>query len=594
MAGPLNRLWLVPLLVAAAWAQIPPSTPRRNPVIHPRVTSPAVRHDSPVHAWIYFRDKGIDSSGYAGELQKARTHISARARARRARVISGEVVSSRDFPLYEPYVSRIRATGAVLRHRSRWLNALSVAATLSQLERISQFPFVARIDPVLVYRRPRQEVPSLDNSVPSSRLRRGGGGGLLHETTAMMDTLDYGLSRDQIRQINCHLAHEAGYNGDGVRVLMLDTGFFKDHESIQNRPGGIVAEWDFVNNDGNTQDEPGDSVSQDDHGTFTLSALGGYMPGKLIGPAYGAELLLAKTEIVTEEIRVEEDNFVAALEWGERLGADVASSSVGYLDWYTYRDMDGNTAVTTRAVDRAVSLGMVCVTAAGNEGNGQWYYVMAPADADSVISVGAVDAQGEIAVFSSRGPTYDGRVKPEVCARGVATASAGTASPSSYTFLSGTSMAAPLVAGAVAVILSAHPDWTPVMIREALLKTASRSRTPDNTYGWGIIDTWAAINTTQFTGPPDPHLPERFYLAQNYPNPFNRFTFIPFEIPAPGPVTVTVINLLGHPVATLVDEVKNVGRYTVEWDGSQAASGVYIVRMTSGDFAGSRKMILIK
>ncbi|MFQ6616412.1 MAG: S8 family serine peptidase [Fidelibacterota bacterium] len=580
MVGRFPRLFFLPLAFATAWAQLPP----RNPVIHPRLTSLGSRPDSRFHAWVYFTDKGSETSG-----RSQAPHLTPRARSRRQKVIQGEAVLALDQPVRETYAAQVLATGAALRHRSRWLNAISVSATEPQLSDISRLPFVCRIDPVLVYRRSR-ELPH--DPTLSPRSRHFGSGDLPHESIALVDTLDYGLSRDQIYQINVHLAHQAGYAGEGIWVLMLDTGFFKDHESIQE--DRIVAEWDFVNGDGDTQDEPGDSVSQHAHGTFTLSALGGYMPGSLIGPAYKAQFLLAKTEIIAEEIQLEEDNFVAALEWGESQGADVASSSLGYLDWYTYHDMDGNTAVTTRAVDIAVSLGMVCVTAAGNEGNGQWYYVIAPADADSVISVGAVDSRGRIAYFSSRGPTYDGRVKPEVCAQGVATASASAASVSSYGFVSGTSLAAPLVSGAVAVILSAHPDWTPMMVREALLKTASRAGSPDNTYGWGIIDTWAAINHGVFTGPPDPYLPQRFRLAQNYPNPFNRYTSVPFDIPEPVGVRLTVFNLLGQPVATLVNEVKDRGKYTVAWEASGVASGIYIVHMAAGRFSSSRKMILLK
>ena len=146
--------------------------------------------------------------------------------------------------------------------------------------------------------------------------------------------------------------------------------------------------------------------------------------------AYSCKYLLAKTEMVNDEIVAEEDFYVAALEWGEALGADIASSSLGYLDWYTYEDdLDGQTAITTRGIDYASSLGMVCVTAAGNEGNTGWYHIIAPADADSVISVGAVDAFNVTPSFSSHGPTADGRIKPEVLARGVATFLAGTDLP---------------------------------------------------------------------------------------------------------------------------------------------------------------------
>ena len=255
-----------------------------------------------------------------------------------------------------------------------------------------------------------------------------------------------------------------------------------------------VAEYDFIQSDSVTQNQEGDAYNQHNHGTATASAAGGFIDGELLGVAYGCKFLLAKTEIVDEEIQAEEDHFVAALEWGEALGADVMSSSLGYLDWYSYADLDGETAVTTRGVDIAVGLGMVCVTAAGNEGNMDWYYVITPADADSVISVGAVDETNTLAGFSSHGPTADGRIKPEVLARGVSTFAAGTLSTTAFISASGTSLSTPLVAGATALILEAHPQWTPMMVREALMMTADGSTAPDNSRGFGLIDVMAAIN----------------------------------------------------------------------------------------------------
>ncbi|MEE9166843.1 MAG: S8/S53 family peptidase, partial [Candidatus Neomarinimicrobiota bacterium] len=320
-------------------------------------------------------------------------------------------------------------------------------------------------------------------------------------------------------------------------------------------------------------------------------------------PAYGARFLLAKTEIIDEEIEQEEDNFVAALEWGEVLGAQVASSSLGYIDWYSYCDMDGNTAVTTRAVDIAVSLGVVCVTAAGNQGaesppenpcDTLTHYIMAPADADSVISVGAVNGSGTIAHFSSRGPTFDDRIKPEVCAKGVATACASPADSVSYTFKSGTSLSTPLVAGAAAVILSAHPDWAPMDVRKALIMTASRADSADNEYGYGVVDVWAAINFDPSAVELPSTLPSGFWLSQNYPNPFNVSTGIAYDIPRSGRVSLAIFDLLGKQVETLVNGETPAGRYSVQWDGSRFSSGIYFAHLNAGDFSETRKLILLK
>lgn len=591
----ISNLSSILLLTTSLAGETPASFQNRHPLIHPQAEFLGLRSDGQIHAWIYFRDKGVARDQMVRTLSRAENGLSDRVKWRRWKTMDARIVTFRDIPVFEPYTSQVTATGATIRHRSKWLNAISVSATKAQLKQISTLPFVARIDPVLMHRQKIPEILQLqEQRIPSRTKELDAGAG---------DTLDYGASKAQIEQINVHLAHEAGYEGQGIIVLMLDTGYFKDHESI--RTDSILAERDFINQDDNTQNETAheDSIRQHNHGTLTLSALGGHSPGNLIGPAHRARFLLAKTEIVDREIQQEEDNYVAALEWGEAQGADVASSSLGYLDWYSYCDMDGNTAVTTRAVDIAVSLGMVCVTAAGNQGSESppqepcdtlTHYIIAPADADSVIAVGAVNSSGTLASFSSRGPTYDGRIKPEVCARGVLTACASPSGVDSYTYANGTSLSTPLVAGGAAVVLSAHPDWTPMQVREALMNTASRADSADNEYGYGIINVWEAIKYTPSSVEPGSPIPSEFFIAQNYPNPFNVSTTISYDLPRRSDVTLTVFNLLGQKVETVVSQEKHAGRHKITWEGGRFMSGVYLLQMRAGDYVETRKMILLK
>ncbi len=427
--------------------------------------------ESDIHAWIYFIDKGFANRlEIEVALENILSDMDERTRWRRGKTRGNSLVDERDIPVNSGYVLSVTRTGAQIRVSSRWLNAVSVSATPGMIRQIAEFPFVKRIDPVFGGKRmdPPEESPQY------------------HDPGA--NRTEYGNSFDQLQQIGVIDAHATGYTGEGIRVLMLDTGFYKDHESIHTDQ--IIAEWDFINNDGNTQNEPGDPENAHNHGTYTLSTLGGSFDGQLYGPAYNAEFLLAKTEDVSQEVPIEEDWYVAGLEWGESLGADVASSSLGYIDWYTPEDLDGLTAVTTIAVNIAIENGMVITTAAGNSGEDG---IIAPADAFDVITCGAVDWEGVLAWFSSVGPTADGRTKPEVCARGVSTWCADITSPSAYREASGTSLSTPLVGGAAAIILSAHPDWTPQMVREALMMTASNAETPDNQYGWGIINVMAAL-----------------------------------------------------------------------------------------------------
>ncbi|MDI9404844.1 MAG: S8 family serine peptidase, partial [Limnohabitans sp.] len=211
---------------------------------------------------------------------------------------------------------------------------------------------------------------------------------------------------------------------------------------------------------------------------WILGTLAAYLPGAAIGCAYKAQFVLAKTEDYANEVPIEEDFYVAGLEFVEAHGADLATSSLGYIDWYTPEDLDGMTAVTTQAVNIATSHGMVCLTAAGNAGhdaNPVTNHIIAPADAFAVISCGAANADGSIAWFSSDGPTADGRIKPELLARGVNVVSVHSTNTSGFQAVSGTSLSTPLIAGATALVMQARPDLDVDDLRSALISTASRS-----------------------------------------------------------------------------------------------------------------------
>ena len=263
-------------------------------------------------------------------------------------------------------------------------------------------------------------------------------------------------------------------------IGVLDTGFNRVHEAFNNpaHPLQVIAEWDFVNNDGNTGIQAGDPGNQHMHGTWILGTIGAYLPGTLVGGACDASFVLCKTEVVPSETPIEEDYYVAALEFVEAHGADVATSSLGYIDWYTQADLNGDTAVTTKAVNIATANGVVCCTAAGNEGHDSdpaTSTLLAPADAYNVITCGAATLSGATASFSSSGPTADGRVKPELLACGVSTVTVDSTAATGLNAVSGTSLSTPLVAAAAACILQARPDYGVAQVRQALFATASRS-----------------------------------------------------------------------------------------------------------------------
>jgi serine protease AprX len=428
--------------------------------------------------WVFFVDKGFGSAAEEeAALVEAERSLGDRARARRAKVRDGRLVDSRDLPVSESYVEQVLSIGGELRASCHSINAISVECAHELMPAIEELECVRSMRPVSGFRGPRTfpgEAPLTQPAAP-----------------AFPETLDYGPSEGQLEQINVPAVHQLGYSGAGVLICMLDTGFQRDHEAIQ--PINVIAEWDFINGDSNTAYDPlQDSSNQPSHGTGTLSVIGGFMEGQLIGPAYGADFVLAKTEDMTGENPIEEDWWVEGIEWADSLGADVASSSLGYIDWYTIPDLNGDSAVCTQAADWAASVGITVCNSAGNEGVG-FCTLITPADADSILAVGAVDAFGTIANFSSRGPTYDLRIKPEVCAQGVSTYWADYPTTNGYNYVNGTSLSCPLVGGSAALVLEAHPDWGPMEVREALMQTADNADNPDNSYGWGIIDVLAAI-----------------------------------------------------------------------------------------------------
>lgn len=437
--------------------------------------------------WIYFTDKeNATLSKRSSYYQQARdAGLTDRAVQRRMKM-GINTLSERDFPVSELYLTQLKNAGIAIDNTSRWFNAVTAYLTTTQVKLLAGFSFVKEIEPVRTFT--RKELPQLESSF------------LKESVESANAKFAYGASLGQMDLMNAVAVHNIGISGRGVLVGMIDTGFrWKEHEAMQNMM--VIAEYDFIQKDTVTANQDGDSPSQDSHGTSTMSLVGGYKEGQLVSPAFNAHFMLAKTEYVPTETNVEEDNWVAAIEWMEMNGVDVVSSSLGYNEFdagqnsYTYTDMNGQTATTTRTAAIAARNGVVVVNSMGNEAGTAWKYLTSPADADSIISVGAVNSLGNYAAFSSIGPTSDGRTKPDVAAHGVGTYCAippGKVTP--YTNTSqGTSLATPLVAGVAAMLLSARPELTPVQVRDALRNTASNQASPNNTIGWGIVNAYNAL-----------------------------------------------------------------------------------------------------
>ena len=516
--------------------------------------------------WIYFEDKNNSTS----------VEISQKALERRLRNNVNTKYDWYDLKVSDKYKHEIIQLGFQIENESRWLNAISIQCQKSDLKIISELLFVKKIEPVLMQKKKIPDISTVSNSNYQIR------------------NYDYGGSEIQMEQINCIEAHNQGYYGQGVRILYIDTGFDLTHEVFDSL--NLIYQYDFINDDLNTANENEQEVSdgQDYHGTLCLSVLGGFKEGSLIGPAFKSEFLLAKTEIVAEEIQAEEDNYVAALEWGEENGVDISVASLGYYDWYEYEDMDGNTAVTTVAVDIASSLGVLCVNSAGNSGDNDWNYINAPADADSVISVGAVTNQGVIAYFSSKGPTYDGRIKPEVCAMGVNTFCARSNTNSDYRTASGTSLSAPLVGGAAAVVFSANNNWSAMQTREALMMTALNADFPDTNYGYGIINVLDAINYQHDLNVIDDIVINDFKISKLYPNPFNPSVNIVLNFSKPSNISVDIFNISGQYIENIYNGFSNSPELILKWSPSKITSGLYFVKVSNLKNQIFKKLMYIK
>ena len=418
--------------------------------------------------WVFLTDRG---SGYEARIEAFRDSLDPASLDRRLEAglpCGADSFDLEPWPRYVGEIESILGPGRV-RTRSRFLNAVSVDASESEARELLLLPFVSGIRPVAtsVY------------EPPDSSFRAAGG-----------------MSDSQLEQAGVALLLERGWTGSGITVGILDTGFDLEHPALASVD--VIAQYDFINDDGYTGWEPGDPGGQAAHGTATLSVAGGLEPGVFSGAAPGASFALAKTEDISGEYQGEEDYWIEGLEWLDLQGASLVSSSLGYIDWYSYSDMDGNTALTTIAADLAASRGMPVVNAIGNEGPADGTLI-APADGDSVFAVGGVDALGSPASFASRGPTWDGRIKPDFCARAVGVIVAQDGG-TGYHPANGTSFAAPMVSGAAALLLEAHPEWTSMDALEALRATASQASSPDCALGWGVIDAAAAFMYRSVTG----------------------------------------------------------------------------------------------
>lgn len=455
---------------------------------------------------IYFSDKG-ESMKMLAEPQH---FLSQKSLERRAKM--NIAIKTDDLPVSRQYISALRHQGLKVKFASRWFNYALVEGEVPA--EVYHLPFVRKVEPTKKYK--------------------------LHMTgTARANNFDYGYAENQISMLNGDSLHARGFSGSGVTIAVIDGGF-RGSDTISafdslRLSGRLAGTFNFVRGDTNV-------FVTGSHGTLVLSTMAANLPQQIVGTAPHARYWLLTSEFEPTETTVEMDNWLAAAEFADSVGADVINSSLGYstfddtADNFSYADMDGNTTLVTKAADRAGAKGIAVIVSAGNEGSSSWQYITAPADGDSVLSIGAVDFMGDYASFSSVGPTFDGRIKPDVAAQGLgAVAVSSSGAPVNA---SGTSFSSPIVAGLTACLIQAQPTRTNFEIYRQIRLSASQFFSPDYKLGYGIPDFLQAY----FISRPEYSVAERVSL---FPNPLNNEFTISGLAPLQ-PVSIQIYGLGGN------------------------------------------------
>lgn len=492
------------------------------------VVSSVLAQVAPDKYFISFTDK--NNSPYS--IDNPSEFLSQRAIDRR--INQGIAIEESDLPVNPAYLQGVAETGATIINPTKWLNGVTIYTTdPGVLDAINELPYVAGIT------MPKQVLPGQNiirddfekpffqhesyNKVIENPLKQA------DATTAF----DYGYGLNQIQLLNGDVFHEMGYRGQGKVIAVLDAGFINANnldvfDSIWQN-GQVLGTHDFVR---------GGDIQYDEHphGSMVLSCMASNIPGQLIGTAPKASYWLLRSEDGATEYIIEEYNWVSAAEYADSVGADVINSSLGYTEFndasqnHTYADMDGDSAPCTKGADMAARKGILVVNSLGNEGSSPWYYLSAPSDGDSVLGIGAVDGAGIYASFSSHGPSYDGRVKPDVVAQGSGVAVVDPYS-GGLTFGGGTSFSSPILAGMSACLWQANPSLSNMQIAQAIKQSASQYDDPDDFLGHGIPDFVLANNILTVISGPD----NAQGYFEIYPNPFTgTFTLDVSSLENPG------------------------------------------------------------
>ncbi|WP_108803618.1 S8 family serine peptidase [Aquimarina sp. Aq107] len=506
-------------------------------------------------AWVYFKDKEDVANSIANPLSILTQESIDR------KSLHNVVIDEKDVPVNEGYISKVKSIeGITVLAKSKWFNCVFVRGTQSDINDLLNLNFVVEID---------YADNSLDTGTPIIRKRDN----FFQESNKfeVNTTFDYGSAAQQIQQLNADYLHELDYTGSGMIIAIMDSGFLnvdtmEGFKRIRDE-GRLLAGYDFVR-----RDDDEFSFSGNTHGTQTFSDIAGFIDGEFVGTAPDAKYHLFITEDIVTEGPKEESLWVEAAERADSLGVDVINTSLGYSNGfsnpayeYSVSDMDGKTTFITRGANMAFEKGMLLVSSAGNSGNSSWGIITAPGDSEGVLTVGAVDGAGNYASFSSRGPTADNRVKPDVVARGLA--ATVLISDNSVASRSGTSFSAPIIAGAVTCLWQAFPSMTNAEIMQLIRESASLYNNPNTQLGYGIPNFRTIVENLSV----DENLSDDFRI---YPNPVNDRLF--FDFTTVESVKIRIFTAEGKLVKSeSLKSGKSIGL-------NDLSSGLYLIELISG------------
>ena len=545
---------------------------------------------APGKYWISFKDK--NNSPYVVDQPQA--FLSERALLRRAK--QNIPIGQNDLPVNPAYISQLQQMGLNVIYASKWLNACVVSTTDSSLiDQAGMLPFVNNVNRVARYKEPdkqkafMEELMILMERAMAKKLQEKDSLKTVPKTKAP-GGLDYAKALNQISMLNGEQLHQKGYAGEGMLIAVFDAGFpgvdtmLVFQEMVQS--GRLKGTFDFVDMDAQVFDA-------NRHGMNVLSTMAAKYPGVMTGTAPHADYWLFRTEDAASEFMIEECNWVRAIEFADSLGVDVVNSSLGYTTFddpstsHTYASLDGKTTIISRAATIAASKGMLVVNSAGNSGESEWRYIGAPADADSILTIGATDAEGKLAPFSSRGPSYDGRVKPNVTAQGKATVIAdqggGTVTAN------GTSFSSPVVAGLVACLWQANPEKSAQQIINVIEQSASQYENPDFDLGYGIPNFSLADKLLKGIKPEDMI---RDSIVNVFPNPFNQGLSIEFYSGSDQSIEVILATVNGKMVEKKSFQVKAFANNRLSFQQLEKLNdAAYVVKINTGSRSFARTVI---